>query len=80
MSGFGAEKAHYRANRKNGQLMPNRPELPDIFGGRFFVFNYLFIYYQLCRVFIATRSLLILVASLVVEHVVFRDVLLYLKC
>ena len=43
-------------------------------------FNYLFIYYQLCWVFIAIRRLLILVASLVVEHIVFRDVLLYLKC
>ena len=36
--------------------------------------------FQLCLVFIATRRLLILVASLVVEHIVFKDVLLYLKC
>ena len=51
-----------------------------LFGEDFLFFNYLFIYYQLCWVFIATRRLLILVASLVVEHIVFRDVLLYLKC
>ena len=54
---------------------------PWYFSGK--IFCSLIIYlsiFQLCLVFIATRRLLILVASLVVEHIVFKDVLLYLKC
>lgn len=49
-------------------------------GEDFLVFNYLFIYFQLYWVFIATCRLLILVTSLVVEHIIFKDFLLYLKC